>query len=164
MLIFYEGRPGSGKSLCAIKEYVVPMLAKHRKVFAYVEGLNHKQIAELAGIDLEKCIELLQVLTREQVPHFYKFIENDAFVVIDEVQNFFPKGRKPLDQETANFFAEYRHLGLDILLMGQVFAGLPGAGHLQPISRKNMLRGGSPLIVSASRFFGCEWAGEQKAF
>ena len=122
MLIFYEGRPGSGKSLCAIKEYVVPMLAKQRTVFAYVEGLNHKQIAELAGIELEKCHELLKVLTREQVPHFYKFIQNDAFVVIDEVQNFFPKGRKPLEQETANFFAEYRHLGLDILLMGQVFA------------------------------------------
>ena len=119
MLFFYEGLPRSGKSYSAVKEYIVPMLAKERTVIAYVEGLNHEKLAELAGITEEKCRELLLPLSREQVPEIYKHVKPDAFVVIDELQNFWPKGRRQLSPEVIQFITEHGHQGLDILCMGQ---------------------------------------------
>lgn len=121
MIIFYEGLPRSGKSLSSLKEYLVPMLAKGRKVFAYIEGLNHEQIAKLANIDIETCQSLLIQLKREQVKDWYKHVENDSFVILDEIQNFYPNQRKPLTEEQTQAITEHGHKGLDILLMGQVF-------------------------------------------
>lgn len=120
MLIFHEGLPGSGKSYAAIKDHVVPALRKGRKVFAYIEGLEHDRIALVAGITPERCRELLFQVTREQVPVIYSVVENDAFVVIDELQNHWPTNRQRLGAEITQFITEHRHRGLDILCMGQV--------------------------------------------
>lgn len=119
MIIFYEGLPRSGKSLSALKDYVVPMLSKGRKVFAYIEGLNHDHIALLADITPERCRELLIQLTREQVPAIYDHVENNSFVVIDELQNFWPQSREKLSPQITQFITEHGHRGLDILTMGQ---------------------------------------------
>lgn len=122
MIIFYEGLPRSGKSINALKEFVIPMLKKGRAVYAYIEGLNHEQIAKLASIDYDKCIELLIPLKREEVLDWFKIVPNDAFLVIDEIQNFYPDNRKQLDQTIIQAIAEHGHNGLDILIMGQVFS------------------------------------------
>lgn len=119
MIIFYEGLPRSGKSLNALKEFIVPMLAKGRKVFAYVNGLNHDHIAALAGIEPDKCRELLVQLTEAQMPTVYDHVENDSFVVLDELQNFWPASRQPLNPSMTKFITEHGHRGLDILCMGQ---------------------------------------------
>lgn len=118
-IIFHEGLPGAGKSYAAMKDFIVPALQKGRAIYAYIEGLNHERIAEVAGIDLEKCRELLHPLDREQVPEIHKHVENDALVIIDELQNFFPSQRQPLTPEMTQFVTEHRHRGLDILTMGQ---------------------------------------------
>lgn len=47
MLIFHEGLPGSGKSFEACVKHIVPALQKGRKVFAYIEGLNHEKFSEV---------------------------------------------------------------------------------------------------------------------
>ena len=120
MIIFYEGLPRSGKSLSALKDYVVPMLKQGRKVFAYIEGLHHEKLAELAEISTERCQELLHQITREQVPQIYSHVDNDSFVIIDELQNFWPTSRKPLDPQITQFITEHGHRGLDILAMGQL--------------------------------------------
>lgn len=120
MLLFHEGLPGSGKSYAAIKDHLVPALRKGRTVCAYIEGLDHARIAMVAGISEERCQELLKPITREQVPEIWKYVVNDAFVVIDELQNFWPTSRAKLSPEITQFVTEHRHRGLDVLCMGQV--------------------------------------------
>ncbi|GAB59192.1 zonular occludens toxin family protein [Rheinheimera nanhaiensis] len=122
MIIFHEGLPRSGKSYEATKEHIVPALKKGRKVFARINGLNYEKIAELAEITLEQCNQLLVHITEEQVPTIYQHVENDALVIIDELQNFFPAGRTKLSPEITQFVTEHGHRGLDIITMGQSLA------------------------------------------
>lgn len=119
MITFFEGLPRSGKSYSAVKEYVIPALEKGRQVVAYVEGLDHEKCAAVAGITVERCRELLHVLTREMVPDIHRIAMKDAVVILDEAQNFWPTGRGKLSPEITQFVAEHGHHGLDILLMGQ---------------------------------------------
>jgi len=122
MLFFYEGLPRAGKSYSCIKDYIIPQLLKKRHVYAYVEGLDHVKIAEAGSMMVEQVKEFLHVLTREDVPniHMLHTVANDSFVVIDELQNFWPKSRAPLSEAMTQFIAEHGHRGLDILCMGQV--------------------------------------------
>lgn len=120
MLLFHEGLPGAGKSYAAIKDHVVPALVKGRKVFAYIEGLDHKRIAEVSGITEERCRELLFQIERDQVPTVYEHVQNDSLVVIDELQDFWPSSRVKLEPKITEFVTQHRHRGLDVLLMGQV--------------------------------------------
>lgn len=122
MIIFHEGLPRSGKSYEATKEQILPALKKGRKVFARINGINHEKFAELAGLTLEECHELLIHITEEQVPTIYQHVENDSLVVIDELQNFFPSGRVKLSDEMTKFVTEHGHRGLDIVAMGQSLA------------------------------------------
>lgn len=122
MIIFHEGLPRSGKSYEATKEHIIPALKKGRKVFARINGLNYEKISELAQITLEECQQLLFHITEEQVPTIYQHVENDALVIIDELQNFFPSGRSKLSDEMTKFITEHGHRGLDILTMGQAIS------------------------------------------
>lgn len=122
MIIFHEGLPRSGKSYEATKEHIVPALKKGRKVFARINGLNYEKIAELAELTPERCSELLHHITEDQVQTIYEHVENDALVVIDELQNFFPSGRTKLTPEITQFVTEHGHRGLDIITMGQSLA------------------------------------------
>jgi zona occludens toxin len=122
MLIFHEGLPRSGKSYEAVVEHLLPALRKGRKVYARIDGLNFEKLAELSGITLERCQDLLSELTRDQV----KAIDKQEFpigslILIDEAQNFWPRQRKPLSPEMIEFVSEHGHKGWDILLMGQSF-------------------------------------------
>lgn len=121
MLIFHEGLPGSGKSYAAMADHIIPALQKGRAVYAYIEGLNHEKIAEAAGLNIDVVKTLLVQITREEVPQVYRHVKNDALVVLDEAQNFWPDRRQPLTPEITQFVTEHRHRGLDVLLMGQVF-------------------------------------------
>lgn len=122
MLIFHEGLPGSGKSFAAMVDHIGPALKKGRKVFAYVEGLNHEKIAEALELSIDRVRDLLHQVQRDQVPTIYDHVENDSLVVIDELQNFWPSGREKLSPEITRFVTEHRHLGLDVLCMGQALA------------------------------------------
>jgi zona occludens toxin len=120
MLFFHEGLPRSGKSFAAVKDHIIPALQNGRKVFAYVEGLNPEKIAEVAEMTPESVQALLFHIEREQVPDIWKHVDNDALVVIDELQNFWPNGRQKLSPEITEFVTEHGHRGLDVLCMGQV--------------------------------------------
>lgn len=120
MLLFHEGLPGAGKSYAAIKDHLVPALVKGREVFAYIEGLDHGRIAECAEISEERCRQLLFQIDRDDVPTIYDHVKNDAFVVIDELQDFWPSSRVKLEPKITEFITQHRHRGLDVLLMGQV--------------------------------------------
>jgi len=94
MIIVHEGLPGSGKSYEAAVNQIIPALLKGRKVFAYIEGLNHQKFAEVTSLSLERVNELLVPLTKEQVPTIYAHVQNDSLVIIDELQDFFPISQK----------------------------------------------------------------------
>jgi zona occludens toxin len=122
MIIFHEGLPRSGKSYESTVEWILPALKKGRKVFARINGLNHEKFAELADLTLDECKALLIPISEEQVPTIYQHVENDALVIIDELQNFFPSGRMKLSDEMTKFVTEHGHRGLDIVCMGQSLA------------------------------------------
>lgn len=54
MIIFHEGLPRSGKSYEAAINRIIPALKQGRKVFAYIEGLNHEKFAEIVGRPLDE--------------------------------------------------------------------------------------------------------------
>lgn len=120
MIIFHEGMPGSGKSFAAMKDHIIPALKKGRKVFARMNGLDHAKIAEVSGLSSEVVDGLLVELDETQVARVYEVVEKDSLLVLDELQNFFPRGRGALSPEMTKFIAEHRHHGLDILCMGQL--------------------------------------------
>lgn len=117
MIIFHEGLPGSGKSLGAMVDHVLPAIKNGRDVYAFIEGLDFKRIAEVLKIDESLVRSLLHQLTPDDVPNIYKLPDN-ALIVIDELQGFWGKGDKP-SSEIRKFVAEHRHRGFDILAMGQ---------------------------------------------
>lgn len=119
MIIFHEGLPGSGKSYEAVVKHVIPAIAQGRAVYAYVNGLNHDKIAQLAEVTPERGRELLFQIEREQVPEIYRHVQDNALVIIDEMQNFWPHGRTKLGPDITEFVTEHRHRGLDIIGMGQ---------------------------------------------
>lgn len=119
MLLFHEGLPGSGKSYESVVHHIFPALKSGRKVFAFVEGLNHEKIASVLNLELSVVESLLIQIDREQVEHIYDVVEDNSFVVIDELQNFFPSGKQKLEPKITQFVTEHRHRGIDILAMGQ---------------------------------------------
>lgn len=119
MITFLEGLPRSGKSYSAMKESIIPALKEGRKVFSNVEGLEHGKVAALVGISIPRCCELLIQLTREQMPNVYEHVQNDALIVLDEVQDYWPTGRQKLSPQMTEFITQHGHRGLDIIIMGQ---------------------------------------------
>lgn len=118
---FYEGLPRSGKSYTCVSLDIANALRAGRPVEAYVEGLNHDKIAPLVGLEVERCKELLKYLPRDQVMRIPYVTRDNALIVIDELQNFFPTQRRPLPDDWRQFVAEHGHRGLDIVCMGQSF-------------------------------------------
>lgn len=119
MIIFHEGLPGSGKSYEAAINQIIPALQKGRSVYAYIEGLNHAKFSEVTGIPIDQVTKLLNQLTKEQVKDVQNHVQNDALVIIDELQDFFPAGKQTLDPGITEFVTQHRHRGIDIVAMGQ---------------------------------------------
>lgn len=118
-IFFHEGLPGAGKSFEALVKHIVPNLQKGRHVYAYIEGLNFEKIAAVCEMPVGAVKALLHVIEKDQVKEIHKHVTKDSFVLIDEIQDFFPSDRKPLDEEITRFVTQHRHDGIDILLMGQ---------------------------------------------
>ncbi|WP_323912436.1 zonular occludens toxin domain-containing protein [Aeromonas veronii] len=121
MIFFHEGMPRSGKSYEAMVKHIITALAKGRAVDAYLYGLDHEKIAGLAGIDVERCKELLVELTTEQASECWKYVRDNALIVLDEAHKFWPSGRKRPPEEMCNLVAEHGHRGMDMLFMSQTF-------------------------------------------
>ena len=110
----------------AMRDHIIPALQKGRKVFARMNGLDRDKISEVSAVGRDQLDQLLLDLAEDEVLEFCRVVDGewklppDCLVVIDELQNFFPQKRAPLDPETTKFIAEHRHRGMDILVMGQL--------------------------------------------
>lgn len=62
---------------------------------------------------------LLFQLTGVDVPVIYSRVTDNSFVVIDEVQDYFPATSTPLPFPMTQFITQHGHRGINILLMGQ---------------------------------------------
>lgn len=127
---FHEGLPGAGKSYEACVFHILPALKKHRKVITNIRGVNHQKFAEL----LDEPVELIELLliyvepaeqdgpTEDVQRCINAFADNtpdNALIVWDEIQDYFPSGNYKLPLNQQKFWTEHRHRGLDIVIMGQ---------------------------------------------
>ena len=122
MFIFHEGLPGSGKSYESIVHQVIPALKAGRKVFARVNGLDHQKIATLLERPIEYIREHLIQIDEEQMHEVYKHVKKDSLVILDEMQNFWGNSKGAVSTEMTKWITEHRHLGIDIIGMGQSIA------------------------------------------
>lgn len=147
-IFFLEGLPGAGKSYECVIRHLLPALRSGRVVITNVPGLNHDEIKTYLGqlsfnltyIDIdtpvraavdayiEVCSEqnrpaMQQVMMTIAATEAQKMLESvlvkDALILLDEVQNYFGSSSGALPVATIRFFAEHRHQGLDLVLMGQ---------------------------------------------
>lgn len=62
---------------------------------------------------------LLFQIEENQVLEVYNYVANDSFVILDELQDYFPVSTKPLEEGIRKFVTQHGHRGIDILVMGQ---------------------------------------------
>ena len=115
---FQEGLPGSGKSYETVLRYILPAIKKGRLVQAHVDGLNHEKIAEYLKMDVFRVKALLVYLTKEDLKRLPEVAQDNALIVIDEIQDYWGKSIHMSEAETS-FVTQHRHRGLDIVAMGQ---------------------------------------------
>lgn len=134
MIFGNEGLPGSGKSLDAM-QHIVDSMQAGRVVITNIHGLSHAAIAEYCAIPLPTIQRLLITLIppaeldEEKKVVWVKdqFLQrqiNDSLWIWDEINQFWPPERQPLPADWAKFITEHRHLGIDVLIMGQDLAEL----------------------------------------
>lgn len=120
MLTFHEGLPGSGKSYAAVQDYLLPAVKAGQTVWTNIKGINHEAIALYCGIDVEQAQNLVQIIPWEKTKDAADIVTNDALVIIDEVQDFWPVSNKPLSPRDMEFVTQHRQRGLELVACGQV--------------------------------------------
>lgn len=128
-IIFHEGLPGSGKSYEACVFHIIPALISKRQVVTNISGINHEKFSDLTGIPLSTIKSLLLVVepadgvddkdVERCKSELLQICPDNALVVWDEVQDYWPSGRDKLPIQQQKFITEHRHRGLDFILMGQ---------------------------------------------
>lgn len=127
---FHEGLPGAGKSYEACVFHVLPAIKNGRQVVTNIRGINWEKFAELAGesVDYVRML-LLYIEPAEQdgaegeiervKNEFADRTPDNAMIVWDEIQDYYPAGQAKLPHNQQKFWTEHRHRGLEIVIMGQ---------------------------------------------
>jgi len=116
-VLIITGVAGTGKTLMAIQRYIIPELKKGGIVYTNIDGLVHRHISYLFGIeifDLEANLRLL-----DDVNYFYKDKPKNALFVIDEAQNIFSnrEWQAKHNCDMVNYLMEHRHYGHKIVFV-----------------------------------------------
>lgn len=127
---YHEGLPGAGKSYEAVVFHIIPAIKERRSVVSNIRGLNVERIAELAQQPVELVrLLIINVEPAEQdsadgevqrcINEMCDKTPDNALIVWDEIQDYFPSGNYKLPLNQQKFWTEHRHRGLDIIVMGQ---------------------------------------------
>lgn len=127
---YHEGLPGAGKSYEAVVFHIIPALKERRSVVTNIRGMNYEKLAELTGQPIAMIqLLLINVEPAEQdseagevqrcINQMCDQTPDNALVVWDEIQDYFPSGAQKLPLNQQKFWTEHRHRGLDIIIMGQ---------------------------------------------
>jgi len=122
MINLLLGRPGSGKSYEAVVFHILPALQEGRKVITNLP-LNLEAIRRVCPnaedlIEIKSDLRAFTIL-EDFADNCKNEQEQGPLYVIDECHKPFPKGKTPLFIE--EWFAEHRHLGVDVLLITQSY-------------------------------------------
>jgi len=127
---FHEGLPGAGKSYEACVFHILPALKAGRQVVTNIRGINWEKFAQL----LDEPVEYVRMLLIYVEPaeqdgaagdiervknEFADKTPDNAMIVWDEIQDYFPSGNYKLPLNQQKFWTEHRHRGLEIVIMGQ---------------------------------------------
>tara|TARA_R100000750_G_scaffold56089_2_gene42443 strand:- start:216 stop:1478 length:1263 start_codon:yes stop_codon:yes gene_type:complete len=127
---FHEGLPGAGKSYEACVYHILPALKANRQVITNIRGMNLEKIASLIDEPVE-YVEMLLICIdpaeQDGDESELQRVKNDfadktpdnAMIVWDEVQDYYPSGNYKLPINQQKFWTEHRHRGLEIVIMGQ---------------------------------------------
>jgi len=127
---FHEGLPGAGKSYEACVHHILPALKANRQVITNIRGMNLEKIASLIDEPVE-YVEMLLICIEpaeqdgdeselQRVKNdFADKTPDNAMIVWDEVQDYYPSGNYKLPINQQKFWTEHRHRGLEIVIMGQ---------------------------------------------
>ncbi|MCY1278779.1 Zonular occludens toxin (Zot) [compost metagenome] len=127
---FHEGLPGAGKSYEACVYHILPALKAGRQVITNIRGINWAKFAELLD-EPEDYVRLLLIYVepaeQDEGPEALQRVMNNfadntpdnAMIVWDEIQDYFPSGNYKLPPNQQKFWTEHRHRGLEIVIMGQ---------------------------------------------
>lgn len=116
-LLIITGVPGAGKTLYAVQKYIIPELKNGGVVYTNIDGLSKSRISILFDIDIFQVEKNLRILDNPQ--YFYKGIENNAMVVIDESQNIFSNRdwQSTVNSECVAYVMEHRHHGHKLIFI-----------------------------------------------
>jgi len=150
---FHEGLPGAGKSYEACVFHILPALRAGRQVVTNIRGINWAKFAELLD-EPEDYVRMLLIYIepaeQDEGEEALQRVKNDfadktpdnAMIVWDEVQDYFPSGNYKLPHNQQKFWTEHRHRGLEIVIMGparfrgRVLRDLPPLRILQPATQQ----------------------------
>lgn len=127
---YHEGLPGAGKSYEAVVFHIIPAIKERRTIVSNIRGLNVEKIAELSSQPVELVrLLIISVEPAEQdsetkeiqrcIDEMCDKTPDNALIVWDEIQDYFPSGNYKLPINQQKFWTEHRHRGLDIIVMGQ---------------------------------------------
>lgn len=134
MIFGNEGMPGSGKSADAM-QHIIDSINAGRTVVTNIHGINYEAFSEYLSLPLPTIQRLLislvppDELDEDQKVKWIKeaFLKSqlpDCLWIWDEINQYWPPDRQPLPAEWSKFITEHRHLGIDVLIMGQDLAEL----------------------------------------
>lgn len=125
-----EGTPGSGKTLYAISEFIIPALKSGVPIYHNIEGLDSVKLSIIAGIDSFTVENLINQYkdddgnfnTVDGIRNFYKHIPHSAtLLVIDEAQNYFSARdfKEKFSSDLIPYLSRHRHFGHTVVWVTQ---------------------------------------------
>jgi len=117
MITFITGTPGTGKTLNAVKRYIIPALKAGRLVYTNVPlSIVHLSIflKEFDEFTISNLIKPYEKYT-------YKEAKANSLLVIDEAQNFYNNRdfKEKDNKDFIEFLTGHRHYGIDVLILTQ---------------------------------------------
>lgn len=91
-LFLIEGELGSGKTLYALQQFLVPAIQKGRNVYTNVDGIDYLRVCgsyNIDPIDIEDRTFKFDPDDITSIQGFYKSAKYDSLILIDEGQNYF---------------------------------------------------------------------------
>lgn len=125
-----EGTPGSGKTLYAISEFILPALKSGIPIYHNIEGLDPVKLAVLADVEPFVSESLIrsyvdddgQENTTEAVRNFYsKIPHKETLLIIDEAQNYFSARdfKEKFSSDLIPYLSRHRHYGHTVVWITQ---------------------------------------------
>jgi zona occludens toxin (predicted ATPase) len=133
MIAIISGLPGSGKTLAALKRFIIPAVRQGREIYTNIEGIDLLGISLYTGSAFEETEKKLIAYEKEAdadgVKEPFKFstkrmkeaIKVNSLVVIDEAQTIW-NNRDYASEENKSFLPflqKHRHYGIDIVFLTQ---------------------------------------------